>query len=298
MKMINNFLKDSENTFRGAIFMSGSGSNAEKILEYTSAIPQKSWIPAAIVTDRPETSRAFEIASKFDLPVVELDIKKFYNERGEKRISIMTEKGREIREQWTDTLREKLVPFSVDFGILAGFVPLTNITNDFPCLNVHPGDLTVEKDGQRLLIGLHTIPIETAIIEGFESLRSSVIVAQSYTGGGSEMDTGPILGISTPVKIDFCGNSLEALFDCAKKRPESRPVGGYKDLLEDVAKKNQENLKEGGDWVVFPPVIEDFASGNYGIDEAQNLFLKEDGNWKPISTIEFGEDSRKPFYMD
>ena len=296
--MINNFLKESEIPLRGAIFMSGSGSNAEKILEYTSQKTDKSWTPAAIVTDRPETSRAFEIASKFNLKVVDLDIKKFYNDRGETRISIMTDRGGEIREEWTDTLRKQLEPFNIDFGILAGFVPLTNITNDFPCLNVHPGDLSVEENGKRLLVGLHTIPIEAAIIKGLASLRSSVIVAQSYTGSGGEMDTGPILGISTPVEIDFCGNSLEELLECSKQRPDSRPIGGYKDLLEEVAKKNQDLLKEGGDWIVFPPVIEDFAAGNYGVDGAQNLFLKADGDWKAIKTIEFGSDSRNPLYID
>jgi len=295
--MINNFLVGANSPIRGAIFMSGSGSNAEKILEYYSAIKDKSWGPAAIVTDRPETSRAFEIASRFNLKVVDLDIKRFYNERGETRISIMTEAGRKIREEWTQTLREKLASYSIDFGILAGFVPLTNITNDFPCLNVHPGDLTVEEKGQRILVGLHTIPIEAAIVKGLSSLRSSVIVAQSYTGSGGEMDTGPILGISTPVEINFYGNTLEELLECAKQRPDSRPVGGYKDLLEDIAKRNQELLKEGGDWVVFPPVIEEFAKGNYGVDEEDNLFLKEEGDWKAAKTIEFGTNKREPVYL-
>ena len=274
--------------------MSGSGSNAEKILEFKAEHPGGAWNPAVIVTDAPLKSRAREIAEHQGLPLIELDIREFYKERGESRMSLMSERGREIREEWTDTLRNMLKPFDVDFGILAGFVPLTNITADFPCLNVHPGDLTVEKEnGMRLLVGLHTIPIEIAMLNGFTSLRSSVIIAQSYTGAGGEMDTGPILGISTPVEIDFQEYSLDQLKEIAAQRPDSRPVGGYKDQLEDLAKHNQELLKQGGDWVVFAPVVEDFAAGKFACDENGGLNVLENGEWSPIKTIEYGTDSRE-----
>ena len=272
--------------------MSGSGSNAEKILEFKKSNPGGSWSPAVIVTDAPLKSRAREIADNFKLPLIELDIRAFYKERGEARMSLMTERGREIREEWTNTLRDMLKPFAIDFGILAGFVPLTNITADFPCLNVHPGDLTVEENGSRLLVGLHTIPIEIAMLNGFTSLRSSVIIAQSYTGAGGEMDTGPILGISTSVEIDFQGYSLEKLKEIAAQRPDSRPVGGYKDQLEDLAKHNQELLKCGGDWVVFAPVVEDFAAGNFALDANDSLIYLENSEWTPIKTIEYGSDSK------
>lgn len=291
--MINKFLADKDSPLKGALFMSGSGSNAEKILDFKKQHPGGSWNPAVIVTDAPLKSRAREIAENYELPLVELDIREFYKERGESRMSLMTERGREIREEWTETLRQMLKPYDIDFGILAGFVPLTNITADFPCLNVHPGDLTVEENGARLLVGLHTIPIEIAMLKGLDSLRSSVIIAQSYTGAGGEMDTGPILGISTPVEIDFQGYSLDELKAIAGSRPDSRPVGGFKDQLEEVAKHNQELLKVGGDWVVFAPVVEDFAAGKFGCDENGTLNYLEDGDWKPIKTIEYGTESKQ-----
>ena len=292
--MINNFLKEGEAPFNCALFMSGSGTNIEKILEYTANITEKRWIPRVIVTDRPETSRASELAIKFNIPLLALDIKAFYRERGEERVSIMSERGREIREEWTNALREKLQPYDISFGILAGFIPLTNITSDFPCLNVHPGDLTVEDEsGRRLLTGLHTIPIETAIINGFQTIRSSVIVAQPYTGSGGEMDTGPVLGISTAVEVDLRGSDLEELKICAGKRPVIRPAGGYKDKLEDIAKINLNRLKEQGDWIVFPQVIESFASGDFGYDENNSLMLKQSGEWQRIKTVEYGVDSRR-----
>lgn len=291
--MINKFLQDSDSPLKGAIFMSGSGSNAEKILDYKKNNTSGAWEPAVIVTDAPQKSRSGEIAENYKLPLIELDIREFYRERGEKRMSLMTERGREIREEWTNTLREMIKPYEIDFGILAGFVPLTNITADFPCLNVHPGDLTVERNGSRLLVGLHTIPIEIAMLNGLKILRSSVIIAQSYTGAGGEMDTGPILGISTPVEIDFQGYSLEELKAIAVARPDSRPVGGFKDELETVAKHNQELLKVGGDWVVFAPVVEDFAAGKFACDDQAVLNYFENGTWQKIKTVEYGVSSKK-----
>ena len=290
--MINNFLPKKGSKYRGIIFLSGSGSNAEKILEYIETNKSDYWEPVGIVTDRPETSRGKEIAKRFNLPLIEHDIKKFYNKRGEERISIMSERGREIRNEWTDALREKLKPIDVDFGILAGFVPLTNITSDFPCLNVHPGDLTVEENGKRILVGLHTIPIETAIIKGLTTLRSSVIVAQTYTGSGGEMDSGPILGVSTPVKIDFENVTYQELLECNKNRPPKRPIGGYKDILEQIATKNQNKLKENGDWIVFPQVINDFASGIYKYDSSDNLYICEDRKCRKIKTVEYGKSEK------
>ena len=122
-----------------ALFMSGSGSNAERLLSELQKTSAPSWRPVAIVTDNPQGSRAAELAKSYSLPLIALDIREFYRMRGEQKISLATERGREIREEWTDELRRLLQPFRPDFGILAGFVPLCNITGDFPCLNVHPG---------------------------------------------------------------------------------------------------------------------------------------------------------------
>ena len=196
--------RNEEKIPHGAIFMSGNGSNAEKVLDFHKKTLAK-WLPVAIITDDSERSRASEIATQYNLPLIELSIRKFYRQYGEDKVSLASENGRRIRELWTAALREKIAPFNVDFGILAGFMPLSNITGDFPCLNVHPGDLTVERDGRRLFVGLHAVPTELAIINNFKTIRSSVIIAQPYTGQGGEMDSGPILGISPELELDLQG---------------------------------------------------------------------------------------------
>lgn len=265
--------------------MSGSGSNAEKVLDFQKKTSAK-WLPAVIITDAPERSRAAEIAKNYDLPLVALSIREFYRQHGENKISLASENGRRIRELWTDSLREKIAPFDIDFGILAGFMPLSNITGDFPCLNVHPGDLTVERNGQRIFVGLHAIPTELAIINDFKTIRSSVIIAQPYTGKGGEMDSGPILGISPQLELDLQGFTHAELLDTYNKRPAKKPLGGWKDALSKIASANQERLKEKGDWIVFPQVVNDFASEKFAIENGDLYFKKENG-WTKVNTIEY-----------
>ena len=265
--------------------MSGNGSNAEKVLDFQKKTSAR-WLPAVIITDDPERSRTAEIAKKYDLPLVELSIREFYRRHGENKISLFSENGRRIRKLWTDALREKITPYNIDFGILAGFMPLSNITGDFPCLNVHPGDLTVERNGQRLFVGLHAVPTELALINDFKTIRSSVIIAQPYTGQGGEMDTGPILGISPELELDLQGFAHAQLLDIYKQRPVKKTRGGWNDALSKIASANQERLKEKGDWIVFPQVVNDFAAGKFAIEDG-DLYYKNDKDWKKVKTIEY-----------
>lgn len=293
MKNVSFFLKNKA-VQNAVIFMSGSGTNAEKILEYRKIAGKSNWNPVAIVTDAPLKSRAREIAERFELPLIEHDIRSFYFSRGEKRISIKSPKGQIIREEWTNKLRSKILKYNIDFGILAGFIPLTNITSDFPCLNVHPGDLTVENDGMRTLVGLHNVPIEKAIISGHEYLRSSVIIAQIYTGAGGEMDSGPILGLSPEVKIDYLSYNLKELIDCFKSRSKLKSKNCYGDKLEEVADFNLEKLKKSGDWIVFPRVVDDFAKNKFAFDENVNqLYFLEKNNFVPVKTVVYTENIKK-----
>jgi len=288
MKSLNFFLNNKAVKQNAAIFISGSGTNAEKVLEYYFNQSERNWTPAVIITDAPKKSRAKEIAHKFDIPLISHDIKDYYKKNGLRKVSLKTEVGRDIRQNWTNELRDLISTYSIDFGILAGFIPLTNITADFPCLNIHPGDLTVEIDGKRLLIGLHTIPIELAILNGHSHLRSSVILAQTYTGSGDGMDSGPILGISNLVPINLLDMTVDELNKISIVRPSTRPYGGYKDKLEKVAKYNLETLKQQGDWIVFPRVVSDFASNKFAFDNNSNLFYKGNNGWIRINTVVYG----------
>ena len=57
-----------------AIFLSGTGTNAAKLLEGWRSGEYRGWTPRVLVTDKPETSRARSLAAEYGLPLVEHDI--------------------------------------------------------------------------------------------------------------------------------------------------------------------------------------------------------------------------------
>lgn len=164
--------------------------------------------------------------------------------------------------------------------------------NAFPCLNIHPGDLIVTEDGKRLYTGLHEVPIEKAILNGEEYLRSSVIIAEPLSKENDNVDSGYILGISDEVKIDFLDYAPEELEAGFYARPEVKPVGGYDDALEEVAKFNLQKLKEQGDWLVFPKVVSDFVNQRFLHDDNNQLYY-DVSRVMPITTVLYGKDFKE-----
>lgn len=278
--------KGSSGQARAVICMSGNGSNAEKLLAKASA-GNLSYRIVCLFTDAPDNSRTRELGEKYNIPVETLDIRKFYLDHGENDIRLNTPQRRLLRNEWTNEVWKILEPYKCDFAVFAGFVPLTNLSEKLQCLNVHPGDLTVEKDGVRIYAGLHCEPVERAILDEVP-LRSSVILVQSYSGNGKkELDGGPVLGISSEIAVDYAGNSPEKLREIKAAR-EKAP---YSDELRKVALANIENLKVSGDHVVLVQVVELFAAGAFGKDNFGNLCFKDTaGGWQKVETVEFFAD--------
>ena len=277
---------------RAAIFLSGSGSNAQKILELYARDENAPFQLEALVTDKPEDSRAYQLGEEYDIPVIANDIGEFYRRHGFSRVCLSSEKAQQVRANWTAQLREQLAPLELDFGVLAGFMSLSNIVEDFPCLNVHPGDLTYLINGERYLVGLHTLPVERALLAGLSELRSSVIIATSYTGSGNGMDSGPILGLSQGVSVDWQNYTLDKLKQIAEERPEKKPPGGFKDDLAYLAQWNLDRLKKHGDWIVFPNTVWDFAAGSFAVNSSGNLFYRTEKGWHAVKTVVYGEQKR------
>lgn len=257
-----------------AVLMSGSGSNAEALLSFERAFEACPYHIAVLATDAPESSRAREIAARFDLPLVEHDIRRFYREHGEESIKLDSLRRRELREVWSNEFYAKIMAFAPRFACFAGFVPLSNIAVKLPCLNVHPGDLTRCDDaGVRLYAGLHVQPVERAILNGEKALRSSVILVQPYTGDGAkEMDAGAVLGISAPLPVEPGHFTLAELAEMKEAR---KPGVQCCDALRKIALEHIERLKIMGDHVVFPRVTADFAAGFFAVEEGQLFYRKE-----------------------
>lgn len=298
--MPNVFLKECKKCPGAAIFLSGSGTNAEKLLSRVRSGNAPAYIPKVLVTDRPKTSRAREIAQKYSIPLLEHGILDFYRAHGLEKVTIATEEGKKVRDLWTDALREKLAPYSIDFGLLAGFVTMSNIVGDFPCLNVHPGDLTItDEKGVRQFVGLHTVPVELTLLSGIGYLRSSVIVVKPYNEPGATVDSGFLLGVSGKVAYDLEGHNITELEAICSKRIKPHCHGANKDVLSELAARNQERLKVQGDWITYPFVADDFATGLYGY-EGDRLYYRKDlkSPFRKIKTIEYTMKGKEIWYDD
>ena len=285
------FPEHNENTpARTAILMSGTGSNAEALIRYCRK-NKCAFSPEVLVTDNPGC-RAGELSRLYDIPLLELDIHKFYADRGEDSIKLDTPRRQEIREEWSNTLHQLLVPYGIELVLLAGFVPLTGLTAVLPCLNVHPGDLTIsDSSGRRLYAGLHNRPVEDAICDGCTSTRSSVILAQPYSGNGKgEMDSGPVLGVSEAIPLDLAPETAQSLSEVRKKRiPGKRPD----DILRRKAVQTVEILKVRGDHVIVPAAADDFARGRFACDENGTLFFRNGTEFKEILSVEYTPAGKK-----
>jgi folate-dependent phosphoribosylglycinamide formyltransferase PurN len=229
---------------RIAQFMSGSGTNVRKVLEQETELGRLCPYETVVIVTDDRRSKAEEIADLFGKEVEIKDIRNMQEECGlDRKLTLATQAYRDAREEYTKILHNCLAKYHVDFGVFGGFEPLTNITSDFPCINVHPGDLTYEKDGARYLVGLHTLPISRAREEELGYVRSSVIHAMSYTGKGENMDEGPILGLG--------------------------PKLFYEDETDDS--KIQNALKKVSDWKILPAVVLAVACGDIEVDYDDNM---------------------------
>ncbi|MBU1975737.1 MAG: hypothetical protein KKG59_05015 [Nanoarchaeota archaeon] len=277
---------------RLAIFMSGSGSNAEKIIE--EHLRQRetgdvSFEPVVMFTDNHE-SRAAEIAGKkfknqgFQIPLVVNPIDRFYARHF---MSDGTLKNMDMRGQYDMQNGNTLVDHGVQAVALAGYdyVITDSICDNFVTMNVHPGDLRVQfppyhpKEGKRRYYGLAWVPSAKAILNGEKQVYTSVHLVTS------ELDGGPLLAVSEPQRVFEFALSREELLGGMKSvfalrqfiNEHSEMDDGYlkaKFPLYGFASDCQERLKVHGDWVIFPQAIDNMARGFYQKDEQERLYFK------------------------
>ncbi len=256
-------------------FMSGSGSNVEKVLEHQKRAEERGIPPyriVAVFTDEPSSQKCNykNIAGDYSLlPLEHGSIDDFYVKRGypDKKSAGREEKLRLRKEFDEETLR-LLRDFTKDYGVdihclmLGGYMSfLTSpVIDNYLTVNVHPADLRIRTDdGRRKYTGDNAVRDEIAA--GESEIRSTVHVA------AEKVDYGPMLMVSGPLAVDHQGLSLEQLRNSPQK-------------LEEVADYNQNRLKEAGDWVIFPKTLDYIAEGRFGQDREGNVFHRnEKGGW-------------------
>jgi len=154
-------------------------------------------------------------------------------------------------------------------------------------LNVHPGDTTKGYDG------LHWIPSARAILAGEKELKSTLF----FVDKGE--DSGPVLVQSAPLKIkqtiidleakgekgivgrfdtliEYAGSNNLMTFEQFNKRASETMFS----LLELICKKLQNQLKEMGDWTIYPFAVHKFIGmGRVAVD-CRDVYL--DGAKLPV----------------
>jgi folate-dependent phosphoribosylglycinamide formyltransferase PurN len=238
---------------RVAAFMSGSGTNVIRLLEREKELEKEpGGSPFKIIfifTDRSDgTSAGEKIALDNGIPYFSYDIRKFHRLKGLKRTTL-TPEGMAAREEF-DSVASRLVKvFEIDVIALAGYMSYLTLNR---CVNVHPGDLSiVTPEGKRRYVGDRAVA--DAIANGETSLRASTI----WTDAG--VDTGPLLIVSDPLKVELPAPLLDLIKD--------------QSAFDRVVAEHQKRLKEAGDWKIFPQTVEMIARGRFSLDEKKAVYV-------------------------
>ncbi len=183
---------------RVAILMSGTGSNARKILEERYRYDNLNFV--AVATDNIE-SQASLIATQYRLSFI---FAKQHDDFPPRRKSFFYD------------LSDKLRFLKVDFLVYAGFMKITpkDFLTEFPGINIHPADLTILNDqGTPKYIGMNAVA--NALAAGESHIASTVHVVDVAVDGGT------IIAVSKHIKLEsgifYDSNNLQ---DELKRRCE------------------------------------------------------------------------------
>jgi len=244
---------------RVACFISGSGTNARRIIERSleeSSRYEVSLVFTDVRDDRLQKSgkkrcRAKDIADEHGISYECEDIRDYYRERGVKRSDLS------LRPEFDRLVVEKVAPHGIDIIALAGYMSITTrpLLDAYPgrMVNVHPADLSIMEGDERKYVGIHVV--RDAILSGERELRATIHVVRE------EVDHGEVLVISEPVPVRLPEGAVVAELVRDKK------------LLGVIVDEHQERLKERGDWVIFPLTVQMIAEGRFALDGEGNVFV-------------------------
>lgn len=244
---------------RIACFMSGSGTNVIKILENHSEKGEKCpYRVVLIFTDVFDPSnlrcRAQSISSQHHTSYEHNDIIDFYRDHGRQ-----DKKDLSLRSKYDRLTLEAIEKYDLDLIALCGYMsivtrPLIERYSD-RIVNVHPADLSVKEDNRRKYTGLNAV--RDAIMAGETRLYSTTHVVRE------KVDYGEILMRSSPIDVILpTGIDLQKL-----RSPENTSIA------RQVTAEHQNQLKERGDWVIYPKTLEMIGEGRYALNGQGNVYV-------------------------
>lgn len=261
-------------------FVSGSGTNYQRIVERD---PNHDYL---VFTNRPGCEGALKARANGHT-VIELSHLPYFRGARAKYGGVTPRNcpEREAFEKDVWRLIEDRMPRSPDLVCLAGYdLLLTDRTFEkyaLKMLNVHPGDTT------KGYAGLHWIPSARALLAGEEDLKSTLFLVEN------EMDTGPVIVQSRPLKIfqnleEADLGDLKRVLDFAKEHSittyehfTQAADNELKEAMKRVCEHLQGALKVAGDWEIYPFAVHDLIGrGRVAIDGRQ---VYVDGRLMPAS---------------
>jgi phosphoribosylglycinamide formyltransferase-1 len=245
---------ESGRLMRVACFMSGSGTNARKIID-RSLQHDSSYRVELIYTDVKDEAldregkkacKAFDIAKEYGIAYECVDIMDFYKSHGHS-----SKKDLSLRPAFDRQVVAAIERHRLDIITLAGYMSITTMPlldrYEGKMINVHPADLSIMANGERKYVGIHTV--RDAIIGGEREIRASTHVVRE------KVDNGEILIVSKPVAVKFPqGVTLEGLRE-------------NKELQKSVVEEYQDRLKKEGDWVIYPLTVQMIGEGRFALDQ-------------------------------
>jgi len=250
---------------RVACFMSGSGTNARRIIERSQQYKAGYRVELIFTDVKDETldkegkkaCSALDIAKEQGIAYECVDIMDYYASRGHS-----SKKDLSLRPDFDKMVVAAIENHKIDLIALAGYMSITTRPlldrYDGRIINVHPADLTVTQNGERRYVGVHTV--RDAILAGEQAIRSTTHVVRE------KVDNGEILVVSKSVHI---------------KLPEGITLDKLRvdmELLKSVVEEHQGRLKREGDWVIYPLTVEMIAEGRFAFD---NNIIYLDGKPAP-----------------
>ena len=246
-------IERSGRAMRVAAFMSGSGTNIMRLIEWENNLRIEEGIsPFEVVfifSDRSDgTCVGEKIALDNGIPYFSYDIRSFHRLRSLNR-TVNTTEGLAARREY-DSVAGRLVEiFEIDLIALGGYMSYTTLKR---CVNIHPSDLSILlPDKCRKYVG------ENAVRDAITAGESMLCASTLWTDEG--VDTGPLLMVSDPIPVKL-SEPLEILIKDNKR------------LLK-VVDEHQQSLKRKADWKIFPLTIEMIARGRFAFDENNRVYV-------------------------
>lgn len=245
---------------RVACFMSGSGTNAKKIIERSHQHGSSFGVELIFTDVKDETldregkkaCRALDIARENGIAYECVDIMDFYRSRGHS-----SKKDLSLRPDFDRQVVAAIEKHRVDLIALAGYMSITTSPlldrYDGRIINVHPADLTITAGNERKYVGIHTV--RDAILNGEKEIRATTHIVRE------RVDNGEILVLSKPVAV--------------RLPPGATPdrLGEDKELLKAVVEEHQDRLKREGDWAIYPLTVQMIGEGRFSLENGA-VFLE------------------------